>query len=199
MKLQDFYCRVGPFLLGEQDHPDAVLALYGSAPPQPDAERLAIYGRFCRNHRHEVLDGIYVALRALVVARCGEERWDPVSYTHLDVYKRQGQGTTVVACARLYECAGCGDPQRRGLRRPVRFALSGAGEPALPGGDPSRRGRGRGHFQVVARQRLGRLPPGRAHPPDGHPAEPSPSGARRALWAATGRLGGCLLYTSRCV
>lgn len=76
MKLQDFYRRVGPFLLGEQSHPDAVLALYGSEPPQPDAERLAIYGRFCRNHRHEVLDGIFVALRALVVARCGEERWD---------------------------------------------------------------------------------------------------------------------------
>ena len=76
MKLQDFYRRVGPFLLGEQSHPDAVLALYGSEPPQPDAERLAIYGRFCRNHRHEVLDGIYVALRALVVARCGEDAWD---------------------------------------------------------------------------------------------------------------------------
>ena len=69
MKLQDFYRRVGPFLLGEQSHSDAVLALYGSEPPQPDAERLAIYGRFCRNHRHEVLDGIFVALRALVVAR----------------------------------------------------------------------------------------------------------------------------------
>ena len=76
MKLQDFYRRVGPFLLGEQDHPEAVLSLYGSAPPQPDAERLAIYGRFCRNHRHDVLDGIYVSLRALVVAGCGEDGWD---------------------------------------------------------------------------------------------------------------------------
>ena len=75
MKLAAFYQQIGPFLLGNASHEETVSALYGSAPPQPDAERLRIYGHFCRNHRHEVLDGIFTALHALIEQRCGPAGW----------------------------------------------------------------------------------------------------------------------------
>jgi hypothetical protein len=75
MKLDEFYEQIGPFLLGNAAYEETVSALYGSAPPQPDAERLRIYGNFCRNHRHEVLDGIFTELHSLIARRCGDSGW----------------------------------------------------------------------------------------------------------------------------
>jgi hypothetical protein len=75
MKLADFYARMAPFLLGESSHQEAVAALYGSPPPTPDAERLAIYARFCRVHRHDVLEAVYSALHQTVQAQLGEDSW----------------------------------------------------------------------------------------------------------------------------
>jgi len=75
MKLADFYARVAPFLLGESSHEEAVDQLYGGLPPVPDADRWAIYGRFCRVHRHDVLEAVYSALHQTVQAQLGEDSW----------------------------------------------------------------------------------------------------------------------------
>ena len=79
MDLVDFYERVAPLLLGEATHADAVAALYGdSGRASKDAARLSIYQHFCRVHRFEVLDSIYLATRAWVLAHHpdGEAAWD---------------------------------------------------------------------------------------------------------------------------
>ena len=75
MKLSDFYDRIAPFLLGEIEHDAVVPALWGTAPPPPDAARLQIYGRFCQTHRLETVDGIFTACRRVVVDRLGAAAW----------------------------------------------------------------------------------------------------------------------------
>lgn len=76
MKLAEFFANIEPFLLGKASHSETVSQLYGSSPPQPDSDRLAIYGRFCETHRHEVLDGVFPYLRTIVVDVAGESGWD---------------------------------------------------------------------------------------------------------------------------
>jgi len=75
MKLTDFYAHIAPFLLGESGHDVVAAALWGRDPPQPDAERLRIYGRFCQNHRAETLDGVFTACRRVVLASPGAAAW----------------------------------------------------------------------------------------------------------------------------
>lgn len=84
MKLADFYNRIGPFLLGKAAHAETIASLYGSIPPQPDAERVQIYGRFCARHRHEVLDGVFAELHALMVRHCGDAGWAQIVAAYFD-------------------------------------------------------------------------------------------------------------------
>ena len=47
---------------------------------------------WCPKRRKPVLVGeVAKDLRSLIEAKCQEKGWETVSYTHLDVYKRQGQ------------------------------------------------------------------------------------------------------------
>lgn len=76
--LQPFFAILGPFLLGKASHGDTVQRLYGDAacgPAKTDAERLAIYGRFCRTHRHQALS-LFSATRQAIVDGLGEPAWD---------------------------------------------------------------------------------------------------------------------------
>jgi hypothetical protein len=76
MKLDDFYARIGPLLLGQATLEEAASSLYGlDWREQKDARRLAIYARFCRIHRHEVLEGVYPYCHQVVLARRGEAAW----------------------------------------------------------------------------------------------------------------------------
>jgi hypothetical protein len=77
MSLDDFYARITPLLLGQQAHAEAVAALYSpEARTSPDAERLRIYQRFCRTHRFEAVDYVYVETRAWVLRHAGEAAWE---------------------------------------------------------------------------------------------------------------------------
>lgn len=79
MPLGTFYERVAPLLLGEASHADTVAALFDEGERAgPDAARLAIYQRFCRIHRFEALDSIYIATRDWVIRhhRDGEAAWE---------------------------------------------------------------------------------------------------------------------------
>jgi hypothetical protein len=84
VKLEDFFSRIGPFLRGQASHADTVRALYGTPEGKTvqDARRLAIYGRFARLHRFEVVDSIFPHLRRAVVARGGEAAWDALTETY---------------------------------------------------------------------------------------------------------------------
>lgn len=84
MKLQDFFSTIGPFLQGHTAHDEAVRALYGSSQgrAEVDARRLALYGRFARLHRFEVVDGMYPHLRRAVLARGGEAAWERLAETY---------------------------------------------------------------------------------------------------------------------
>ncbi len=62
MKLADFYAAIGPFLEGRVTREEAARALYGET-DSTDARRIAIYGRFCQNHRFEALDLLYAWTR----------------------------------------------------------------------------------------------------------------------------------------
>lgn len=77
MKLEPFYQAIGPFLLGETDHETAVRVIYGGeqAAGGVDAERLRIYGAFCRIHRHEALS-LFSYCEAAVVHHLGQPAWD---------------------------------------------------------------------------------------------------------------------------
>lgn len=78
MKLRDFFGAISPFLRGEASHAEAVRALYGTSGDTRDrnAERLAIYGRLCRLHRFEILEGLYAHCARVVRTGYGEEAWD---------------------------------------------------------------------------------------------------------------------------
>lgn len=86
VKLSTFFERIGPYLEGRATVDDTRRLLYRSRsdseasslslPPEgPDAERLAIYGRFCRISRVHSLAGIYVYARAEILRAAGEARW----------------------------------------------------------------------------------------------------------------------------
>jgi hypothetical protein len=77
--LAAFFEQIGPFLEGKESHPEAAARLYGD-PPDPalarDARRLRIYGRFCKLHRHEVIELVCTETRAQVVALAGDAVWE---------------------------------------------------------------------------------------------------------------------------
>lgn len=76
--LRPFFDIVGPFLLGKASHEETVQRLYGdeaTGRARSDAQRLAIYGRFCRIHRHQALT-VFPATRAAFVDALGEPAWD---------------------------------------------------------------------------------------------------------------------------
>ena len=76
--LQPFFDIVGPFLLGQAPHDQTVKRLYGdeaAGAAKQDAERLAIYGRFCRTHRHQALT-VFSETQRAIVAALGEPAWD---------------------------------------------------------------------------------------------------------------------------
>ena len=86
MKLDAFYAAIGPFLLGDIDHAAGVRALYGCDGGRDgdcngdgqggvDAERLRIYGAFCRTHRHEALS-VYGHCEAAMIHHLGRAAWD---------------------------------------------------------------------------------------------------------------------------
>lgn len=77
MNLDEFYARIAPMLLGKQTHAATVAALYEpEARAGQDAERLRIYQRFCRTHRFEAVDSIYVQTRAWILRHAGEAVWE---------------------------------------------------------------------------------------------------------------------------
>ena len=79
MSLAAFFEQIGPFLEGKESYSGAVARLYGD-PPDPalvrDARRLRIYGRFCKLHRHEVIDLVCTETRAQVEALAGAAAWE---------------------------------------------------------------------------------------------------------------------------
>lgn len=79
MKLAEFYAAIGPFLEGKSGHEEAARALYGEASSRTpeqiiDAERLAIYGRFCARHRFDALNSTFEETRRALVQLQGESR-----------------------------------------------------------------------------------------------------------------------------
>lgn len=77
MNLDEFYARIAPMLLGKETHAATVAALYEpEARAGQDAERLRIYQRFCRTHRFEAVDYIYVQTRAFILRHAGEAAWE---------------------------------------------------------------------------------------------------------------------------
>ncbi len=80
MKLAEFYAAIGPFLEGKSGHEEAARALYGEASTRTarqaiDAERLAIYGRFCARHRFDALEFTFEETRRALVQLQDESRW----------------------------------------------------------------------------------------------------------------------------
>lgn len=86
MKLRDFFATVGPFLQGRASHAEAVRSLYGTPEGRTavDARRLALYGRFARLHRFEVVEGIFPHLRRVLVARDGLAAWERLVETYFE-------------------------------------------------------------------------------------------------------------------
>ena len=75
MRLSDLFAAIGPYLEGRRGVGEARKLLYGDG-GGTDAERIAIYGRFCQIHRSEALTGTYEQVRAEVEARGGAELWE---------------------------------------------------------------------------------------------------------------------------
>jgi hypothetical protein len=67
MTLDGFFSVIAPYLAGRAD-----LARTAAALGDVDARRLAIYGRFCAIHRHEILEKIYLHCRDVLGARWEE-------------------------------------------------------------------------------------------------------------------------------
>ncbi|HYO59400.1 DNA-binding domain-containing protein [Archangium sp.] len=81
MKLRAFFEAITPFLEGRASHDETSRALYGAPEggthaSDKDARRLAIYGRFCRIHRFEILEKLYPHCWREVRERHGEEAWE---------------------------------------------------------------------------------------------------------------------------
>ncbi len=75
MKLADFYATIGPYLEGQADYAATVKRLFDD-PGGIDAERLAIYARFCRIHRFEAVDFVFSSTRAAITRRFGLPEWE---------------------------------------------------------------------------------------------------------------------------
>jgi hypothetical protein len=81
VRLAEFFAAVGPFLEGRVDEETAARALYGDAAEGSEGARarrarLGLYGRFCRLHRHSVLESVYHQTRATALRLGGEAGWD---------------------------------------------------------------------------------------------------------------------------
>lgn len=76
MTLADLFARIGPFLDGRADADEARRMLWGEGVRSADAERIDIYGRFCRNHRFAALEGIYPHTRDALVRLDGAPAWE---------------------------------------------------------------------------------------------------------------------------
>jgi hypothetical protein len=76
MKLATQLSTFAALLEGKADEATTRQALFGAQHEHgADAGRLAIYARFCRLHRVEALEGVYVNVRQLVVRRLGQDAW----------------------------------------------------------------------------------------------------------------------------
>jgi hypothetical protein len=84
VKLSDFFATVGPFLHGRASHAETVRSLYGTPEGRQavDARRLALYGRFAKLHRFEVVDGIFPHLRGVFLERGGKAAWERLVETY---------------------------------------------------------------------------------------------------------------------
>ena len=74
MKLEPFFSIIGPYLEGAAPLEPTKRALFGNTAPS-DADRLAIYERFCREHRNTATGGVHQYLREVVVRDRGEPTW----------------------------------------------------------------------------------------------------------------------------
>lgn len=75
MTLSSFFDEISPFLLGQRDHDETARRLFGDAATGIDAERLAIYGRFCGIHRREILQSVYPYTHETIVKLRGDDGW----------------------------------------------------------------------------------------------------------------------------
>jgi hypothetical protein len=75
VKLDDFFAAIAPYLEGKQGHDEAARKLFGEQ-DSADAQRLALYGRFCRGHRFNALASTFSETRAALIRHAGEEIWD---------------------------------------------------------------------------------------------------------------------------
>jgi hypothetical protein len=73
VKLRDFFATLTPFLEGRASHEETARALGTS---EREARRLALYGRFCRHHRFEVLEKLYPHCWREVRERQGDAAWE---------------------------------------------------------------------------------------------------------------------------
>jgi hypothetical protein len=88
VKLSQFFATVTPYLEGRVGHDETVKALYGKPQGRTavDAKRLAIYQRFARIHRFEVVESVYLNLRDLARERQGDEAWEALVETYFQRY-----------------------------------------------------------------------------------------------------------------
>jgi hypothetical protein len=77
MSLASFFAEITPYLLGQRDPEEATRRLYGDgdAAESLDAQRLAIYRRFCAVRRRDILQGVYPYCHAAIEKRAGEPGW----------------------------------------------------------------------------------------------------------------------------
>lgn len=74
MKLEHFYAKVAPLLEGQSTVEQTVDSLFGANPPS-EAQRLAIYERFCRAHRDTATGGVHSILKEEVIRSHGLAAW----------------------------------------------------------------------------------------------------------------------------
>ena len=74
MKLAPLFEAVAPYFEGQTDAVRTIRTLYGESPPS-EAQRLAIYERFCREHRNTATGGVHQYLRDLIEKDRGEPFW----------------------------------------------------------------------------------------------------------------------------
>ena len=131
MRLSDFYSRIAPFLLGEASHPQAVESLYGQHAPSPDADRLAIYGRFCRLHRHETIEGVFSTLQKCLTRQLGEECWSSLIAAYFRAHPMHHFELNHNAAAFPQFLQTADLPSLLGNRRSWRTSSGGSGRPLL--------------------------------------------------------------------
>lgn len=93
LRLDAVLAAIAPYLEGRADHASVVGALWGEAaaaggPAAVDAERLAIYARFCRLHRLEALT-VFRHTRAAVEATGGEAGWEALMAGYFEAHPMQ--------------------------------------------------------------------------------------------------------------